>query len=34
MSKLLEIGPGRGDFLFHLAEQNPLAAVVGVEIKR
>jgi tRNA (guanine-N7-)-methyltransferase len=33
MSKLLEIGPGRGDFLFHLAEENPLATVVGVEVK-
>ncbi|HEX5038337.1 MAG TPA: tRNA (guanosine(46)-N7)-methyltransferase TrmB [bacterium] len=33
MKKLLEIGPGRGDFLFHLAAENPLAAVVGVEVK-
>ncbi len=30
---LLEIGPGRGDFLFHLAQENPEAQVVGVEIK-
>lgn len=33
-SKFLEIGPGRGDFLFHLAVENPLATVVGVEYKR
>jgi tRNA (guanine-N7-)-methyltransferase len=33
MSRILEIGPGRGDFLFHLAEENPLATVVGVEVK-
>lgn len=33
MSKILEIGPGRGDFLFHLAEVHPLATVVGVEVK-
>lgn len=33
MNKLLEIGPGRGDFLFHLATENPLATVVGVEVK-
>ncbi len=33
MSKFLEIGPGRGDFLFFLAEQNPLSTVVGVEYK-
>jgi tRNA (guanine-N7-)-methyltransferase len=33
MSKFLEIGPGRGDFLFHLAEENPSATVVGVEVK-
>lgn len=34
MSKFLEIGPGRGDFLFHLAVENPLTIVVGVEVKR
>lgn len=34
MSKFLEIGPGRGDFLFFLAEQDPAATVVGVEYKR
>ncbi|HSA60005.1 MAG TPA: methyltransferase domain-containing protein [bacterium] len=33
MTRILEIGPGRGDFLFHLAEENPLATVVGVEVK-
>jgi tRNA (guanine-N7-)-methyltransferase len=33
MKKLLEIGPGRGDFLFHLATENPQATVVGVEVK-
>ncbi len=32
-SHLLEIGPGRGDFLFHLAQQNPDSRVIGVEIK-
>ncbi len=31
---IIEVGPGRGDFLFHLAEHNPNAAVVGIEIKR
>lgn len=31
---VIEIGPGRGDFLFHLAEKNPDATVVGTEIKR
>jgi tRNA (guanine-N7-)-methyltransferase len=30
---VVEIGPGRGDFLFHLAESNPGASVVGIEIK-
>jgi len=30
---IVEIGPGRGDFLFHLAESNPDATVVGIEIK-
>ncbi|HQH80415.1 MAG TPA: tRNA (guanosine(46)-N7)-methyltransferase TrmB [bacterium] len=30
---ILEIGPGRGDFLFHLAEKNPEAVIVGIEIK-
>jgi tRNA (guanine-N7-)-methyltransferase len=33
MPRFLEIGPGRGDFLFHLATENPLATVVGVEVK-
>ncbi len=32
--KIVEIGPGRGDFLFHLAETNPDALVIGIEIKR
>lgn len=31
---ILEIGPGRGDFLFHLAKTNTDAMIVGVEIKR
>lgn len=31
---IVEVGPGRGDFLFHLAEENPSAQVVGIEIKR
>ncbi len=30
---IVEIGPGRGDFLFHLAEKNPGAVIVGIEIK-
>ena len=33
MSRYLEIGPGRGDFLFFLAEEDPTRTVVGVEIK-
>ncbi len=31
---IVEVGPGRGDFLFHLAETNPEASVVGIEIKK
>lgn len=31
--KIIEIGPGRGDFLFHLAENNKDAAIYGIEIK-
>ena len=31
---ILEIGPGRGDFLFHLASEHPQETVVGIEIKR
>lgn len=31
---ILEIGPGRGEFLFHLAATNPNALVWGIEIKR
>jgi tRNA (guanine-N7-)-methyltransferase len=34
MSIFLEIGPGRGDFLFWLAEQNPLASIAAVEYKK
>jgi tRNA (guanine-N7-)-methyltransferase len=30
---IVEVGPGRGDFLFYLSEKNPDAAVVGIEIK-
>lgn len=30
---ILEIGPGRGDFLFHLAETNPSAVIIGIELK-
>ena len=30
---IVEVGPGRGDFLFHLAMQNPQALVIGIEIK-
>lgn len=31
---IVEIGPGRGDFLFHLALENPEALIIGIEIKR
>ncbi len=31
---IVEIGPGRGDFLFHLAKMNSDALVIGIEIKR
>jgi len=31
---VVEIGPGRGDFLFHLAKTNPDATVAAIEIKR
>lgn len=31
---IVEVGPGRGDFLFHLARTNSQAKVVGIEIKR
>lgn len=34
MSTFLEIGPGRGDFLFRLAEENPDATVAAIEYKR
>ena len=30
---IIEIGPGRGDFLFHLAEINPNKVIYGIEIK-
>jgi tRNA (guanine-N7-)-methyltransferase len=30
---IVEVGPGRGDFMFHLAESQPDAEVVGIEIK-
>ncbi|PIR26430.1 MAG: tRNA (guanosine(46)-N7)-methyltransferase TrmB [Deltaproteobacteria bacterium CG_4_10_14_0_2_um_filter_43_8] len=30
---IVEIGPGRGDFLWHLSKSNPDAIVVAVEIK-
>lgn len=30
---MIEIGPGRGDFLFHLARMNPERIVYGVEIR-
>lgn len=29
---IVEIGPGRGDFLFHLAEKNPKSLVCGIEL--
>ncbi len=31
---IVEIGPGRGDFLYHLAAQHPDSLVVAIEIKR
>lgn len=31
---VVEVGPGRGDFLYHLAETNPDALVCAIEIKR
>jgi tRNA (guanine-N7-)-methyltransferase len=34
MSMILEIGPGRGDFLFHLAQENPEKTVAAIEYKR
>ncbi|MDO8461346.1 MAG: tRNA (guanosine(46)-N7)-methyltransferase TrmB [Deltaproteobacteria bacterium] len=33
-SLMLEIGPGRGDFLFYLATENPTEQIVAVEYKR
>lgn len=29
---ILEVGPGRGDFLFHLAQQHPQSLVCGIEL--
>lgn len=29
---IVEVGPGRGDFLFHLARKNPQALVCGIEL--
>lgn len=29
---ILEIGPGTGDFLFHLAEKHPDKKILGIEI--
>ena len=34
MSSYLEIGPGRGDFLFWLAAENPDKTVTAIEYKR
>ncbi len=31
---IIEVGPGRGDFLYHLAAAHPDALIVGIEIKR
>ncbi len=33
MSIVVEIGPGRGDFLFHLARENPRSLICGIERK-
>ena len=30
---IVEVGPGRGDFMFHLAETQPEDEIVGIEIK-
>ena len=30
---VVEVGPGRGDFMFHIAETNPRDEIVGIEIK-
>lgn len=30
---IVDIGPGGGDFLFHLAETNPDSLIVGIEIR-
>jgi tRNA (guanine-N7-)-methyltransferase len=30
---IIEVGPGRGDFLYHLAAAHPEALIVGIEIK-
>ena len=32
-SIIVEVGPGRGDFLYHLAEAHPTSLVVAIEIK-
>lgn len=34
MPLIVEIGPGRGDFLFHLARENPASEILGIEYKR
>jgi tRNA (guanine-N7-)-methyltransferase len=31
--RIVEVGPGRGDFLFHLAKTNPDAVIVAIELK-
>ncbi len=31
---IIEIGPGNGDFLIHMARQNPIHFYLGIEIKR
>jgi len=31
---IVEVGPGRGDFLYHLAESHPEGLVAAIEIKR
>lgn len=33
MALLVEIGPGRGDFLFWLAESRPDDSIVGIEVR-
>lgn len=33
-ARILEIGPGRGDFLLHLAQEEPIRKIAAIEYKR